>query len=380
MALKGTLRDFSVADIFQLIGQQQKSGSLYVSSKEKEAHIVFDKGRVILSTFRKSEEDLLLGTLMLNAQIIDEKTLNTAVEKQKSTRKSLGDILISLEAITPEILSEFVLLQTKEVLFRLFQWKDGLYEFVSEEIRYNPDIIKSQSAEAILMDCFRMLDEWPGVKRKIVSRQSVFRSLVDITELTESPTKKEEPSSKDKTKELSPDEKKVLKLLDGQRTIQDVIHLCRLGTFDTCRTITQLMDRGSIIKVTQLSNSRRETVIIAHPETLKTWLTSSYQPLLVLFAVATLLPLLAVGVKSHWSHRFGLYQNQLGRAYSAEISFQTIQKQNELKRIEALLELWRIEKGRYPGTIKEINPSLAPDWDYKSTEGHRGYLLKQKTL
>jgi hypothetical protein len=63
MALQGTLKDFSIADIFQLIGQQGKSGSLIIVSDEKETHIVFDKGSVVLARFNKGHDELKLGGL-----------------------------------------------------------------------------------------------------------------------------------------------------------------------------------------------------------------------------------------------------------------------------------------------------------------------------
>ena len=51
MALKGTLKDFSIADIFQLIGQQQKTGSLYITHEEQISHVMFDQGNVVIARF-----------------------------------------------------------------------------------------------------------------------------------------------------------------------------------------------------------------------------------------------------------------------------------------------------------------------------------------
>ena len=41
MALEGTLRDFSLADIFQLIGLQRKTGVLTLRSKEDTVTVTF---------------------------------------------------------------------------------------------------------------------------------------------------------------------------------------------------------------------------------------------------------------------------------------------------------------------------------------------------
>jgi len=39
MALTGTLKDFGIAEILQLIGQQAKSGILHLKNKQDEIHI-----------------------------------------------------------------------------------------------------------------------------------------------------------------------------------------------------------------------------------------------------------------------------------------------------------------------------------------------------
>jgi hypothetical protein len=47
MALEGTLRDFSLADIFQLIGLQRKTGVLTLRGTEDVVIISFQEGRVV---------------------------------------------------------------------------------------------------------------------------------------------------------------------------------------------------------------------------------------------------------------------------------------------------------------------------------------------
>ena len=48
-ALQGNLKDFGIADVFQLIGQQRKSGTLEFSSRVKRVEILFDRGAVLFA-------------------------------------------------------------------------------------------------------------------------------------------------------------------------------------------------------------------------------------------------------------------------------------------------------------------------------------------
>jgi hypothetical protein len=373
MALKGTLRDFSVADIFQLIGQQQKSGSLFIRTKEKEAHIVFDAGKLVLGTFRKSDPEFLLGTMLLRAGVITSDQLNQAIANQKSSLRSLGDILMSIGALQAPALGEFVALQLKEILFRLFQWKDGLYEFIPEQIRYNKAIIKPQSAEGALMDCFRMLDEWPAISRKIVSTEAVFRSLVDPLDLTDDVG----TDGGEKESALTEEDRKILRFFDGHRSLQEVIYLSRLGTFDTCRIAAGLLDRGLALKTDHLSSTRVARSSPSKPEGISSWLAWSYRFLLVVFALSVLLPVVALGVRSAWSDRYGETNPAMGRIHRESLTLSSLRRDSDRKILANALELARMEEGEYPRSLDELGlGSFTSGWEYardgnnyKLTEG-----------
>ena len=55
MALSGTLKDFGIADIFQLIGQQQKTGVLHLTDRDEEVHVAI--GRGLCPRLRAEEDD-----------------------------------------------------------------------------------------------------------------------------------------------------------------------------------------------------------------------------------------------------------------------------------------------------------------------------------
>src|SRR3954469_8029134 len=100
MALKGTLKDFGIADILQLIGQQQKTGVLYIKSKSEEVEVSFVEGNVVraLSKTRRSRE--LLGSMLVGSGLLTQNELDEALDIQKRTLKRLGDILVTEGKVT----------------------------------------------------------------------------------------------------------------------------------------------------------------------------------------------------------------------------------------------------------------------------------------
>ncbi|MCI0672161.1 MAG: DUF4388 domain-containing protein, partial [Myxococcaceae bacterium] len=70
MALQGTLKDFGIADILQLIGQQQKTGTLHLRSRDQEVHLAFREGVIVRaeSTTRRRKD--LIGAMLVRAELI----------------------------------------------------------------------------------------------------------------------------------------------------------------------------------------------------------------------------------------------------------------------------------------------------------------------
>ena len=47
VALRGNVKDFGIAEVFQLIGQQRKTGILELSGQDQQVQLVFDCGAVV---------------------------------------------------------------------------------------------------------------------------------------------------------------------------------------------------------------------------------------------------------------------------------------------------------------------------------------------
>src|ERR671918_683141 len=142
MALEGTLRDFSLADIFQLIGLQRKTG------------------------------------------VLTQDQLNRALEIQKETLQRLGFILTHYGIISAESLRGAIQLQMMQIVYRLFRWKDGDYHFSQETtIEYDRDNVTPISAESILMEGARMIDEWRIIEKRVRSYDMVFRKKLTDQEI-----------------------------------------------------------------------------------------------------------------------------------------------------------------------------------------------------
>ena len=72
MALEGNVRDFSISDIFQLIGLQRKTGELTLKSKDDTVVITFLDGRVVNADSAKFRLESRLGKVLLKRGSLSE--------------------------------------------------------------------------------------------------------------------------------------------------------------------------------------------------------------------------------------------------------------------------------------------------------------------
>src|SRR6185437_10584810 len=114
MALRGTLNDFGIANVFQIIGQQVKDGVLTVETRDEKVKFYFDQGGVVRCEASRRQKAELIGNMLVRGEAITEQQLNDALAKHKSAGKRLGDVLVESNLMTSADLGTFAKLQTSE--------------------------------------------------------------------------------------------------------------------------------------------------------------------------------------------------------------------------------------------------------------------------
>lgn len=263
MALEGAISDFGLADIFQLISLQKKSGELMLNNKELSVAVLFENGMIVAAETANRDEPDRIGRILVRTKKISEKQLKDILKSQKKKEKRLGNILLEAGLINENELKEVLQLQLAETVLQLFSWKEGNYSFNQKEVEFDKDLITPLNTEFILMEGIRMVDEWPLIEKNIPSLKIVFTKAEDS-----SPKKKELKDATglediffvlddESASSLSKDEEKILSLIDGVRDIQEIIDLSKLGHFETCKTLSNFYSNGIIIKVKEKTAAGR---------------------------------------------------------------------------------------------------------------------------
>jgi hypothetical protein len=285
MALEGTLRDFSLPDIFQLIGIQRKTGILTLKSEGDVVTVSFVEGNVVSADSYRKRLDDQLGNVLVKAGHITEAQLQEALKIQKNTLQRLGRVLVEHKFIRLEELKQALQLQVTQIIYRLFRWKDGEYHFSQEEkVDYDRENFIPISAENILMEGVRMVDEWPIIEKRIRSLDLVFRKAeVDLeVEIDEAASLIEEdmdfhlgeeersgkaPVASDSATliRLSREEGRVYNLVDGRLNIHGIVERARMGEFEVCKILYDLLNRNLITEAAAPHSAAAASVRRAAP-------------------------------------------------------------------------------------------------------------------
>jgi hypothetical protein len=362
VALKGTLKDFGIAEILQLIGQQAKSGVLHLESRDDAIHIALADGNVVRaeSAGRKARERL--GTMLVRAELITNEELEYALELQKKSLRRLGDVLVELEFVSKADLREVTALQTTETIYRLFHWKTGTYEFEPGDVEWDGDTVTPLRAESVLMEGFRQVDEWPLIRKRITSLAMTFERLREIEpERGEG----EAPSTGGGRRgkgggefsTLGANERRVHALALPGRTAAKIVDLSRLGEFETCKALLALVNLGYL---GALPPSRRAAAAVgAYAVGWRARLRRGAERTLATLAIAVVLAALVT-----WVDRRAL--SAAGPGGVGDNAAQRFLARYQLDRLRAALEVYRLEHGDYPERLGAlVEAGLASERDLR---------------
>ncbi|HWR97456.1 MAG TPA: DUF4388 domain-containing protein [Candidatus Methanoperedens sp.] len=390
MALEGTFSDFGLADIFQLVGHQKKTGVLTVRGEGgRLVTVSFEKGMVVFADeFQRSETERL-GNVLLRTRRLSQEQLARAMEVQSSTSRRLGHVLIEQGLISQPELRQALQLQVKESVYRLFRWQQGSYHFSPEPVTFDREMYLPVPAELILMEGVRMIDEWPILEKKIPNFQVVFERVAvapakaaartgrpakaDIEELMAMVDDESEPAAAaggaPDADGLGPRERALLALVDGERTVQDIIDVGQLGEFETCKVLYGLLSLGLIRPRPAVGAAR--AVAPAPPPARRAAAAAGAGAREYAILAAAALFVLGAFLFNPWGIVAQGFRARESRRAAAAIADAA-----RLRRVRLALEVYYLEKQAYPPELAKLAESgLLRAGELRAADGS-GFLYR----
>jgi hypothetical protein len=316
MALEGSLKDFGLADILQLIYFQRKTGVLILEGRMDRVRLLFVEGNIVGAESKRRIEANRLGKVLVKKGLISEEDLRAALEEQSGSDRKLGNILVRKGLVERKHIQEILTGQITEAVVQIFGWKQGTYEFTPQAIPVDKDIPLSLDTQHLLMEGLRIIDEWSLIEGKLTLDTIFIKRAEEV-------------------KELSEEEEEILSLVDGESDVSTIIDISGEDDFLVSKTLVSLMEKG-IIEPREVA-----PVVEAPPVEIKKP-TQFYQYLPVLAIVVSLLiSLLTVFL-------------------SRDDIFKRFRASETIEDIRFMMEAYRFEHGSYPVTLDIISKKSDP--------------------
>jgi len=205
MAFRGNIETFFFSSLLQLLTNDRKTGVLHIEKEKDEVDIFIKEGSIVNAISSRSKNRL--GYLLRTKGIITSENLEKCLSISRENGQKLGKVLVENNHITTEDLEKFLNNQVEETIYDLFIWEKGNFEFKESELNTDKQVVTNIDTLGIILEASRRVDEISLLKNNIPDESMVLITNSDI-------------SSTDK---LNEEERPVLDLINGQRTIREIV-------------------------------------------------------------------------------------------------------------------------------------------------------------
>jgi len=248
VALHGNLKDFGLAEVFQLVGQQRKTGVLEIRSGGTTMRLCFAEGAVVSASPDAPGEHAAFGDLLVRCGLLPREEVAEALKESRRSARSLVAVLTDSGRVRSADIEEIEDLLTHESVFQVLRWSRGSFHFDSQPVSHGRPPEKLLGAEQILMDGLRMVDEWQTFAAQVPSGDTVFRRAAPFSVYRQ--------QARGEAQARAAKAERVHQHVDGRLSARRVIDLSRLGTFEGTRALAELRQAG-VIEVAAPGEVRR---------------------------------------------------------------------------------------------------------------------------
>ena len=221
ITLQGTLKFFHLSEILTFINIGQKTGTLNLSQTSREADIYFDTGSVVFAA--SNQEKFRLSAVLVRKHKIDESSWKNIEQLMLQQGEKFGRIAVEQKILTEVELQDYLKIQVSEIIYDCFTWNGGKFTFL-DVMQLPPHAVTiSIDHTNLIMEGARRIDEIGYFSQNLPGKEAVLRTVGD-------PTNNENIN-------LTLEEWKVLFLIDGKRTLEEVCHESSENLLDVYRLL-----------------------------------------------------------------------------------------------------------------------------------------------
>ncbi len=235
MKLQGNISDFPMYEVAQLIAMGRKTGKLNLNGEIERLDIYFVDGEAVFA--RPLSKKDKLGDILVSKGRISVENITNALRLQnlyteRGTNKRLGTILVELGLLPHSALVKFLQNQIEDAIYAILSEDEGTFSFYDEFDLDEEDILVPVNIQKILQESISIVEERKRIKRSIPSISLVCERC--------------KPVEARVNNDLCYLDWKLISLVDGKRTIEEIITASNHPPIDVLKILARLYDQGLI--------------------------------------------------------------------------------------------------------------------------------------
>lgn len=247
MSFAGDLHTFDIFDLLAWVGGRKRSGILAMTRSSTKKRLAFRAGGLQWSNSNDPRETI--GQALVRERHITEEALFTALLKQETDTRKLGEILIGDGLLTEEQLMKTLRSNAEAHLHDLFLWSDGKFDF--DDIN-GP----KETPSDLRIDLRPIMDEgrhrrqkWRQLRVRFPTSEMTFKTMGAGAEVS------------------NPARRQMLTLASEGKTLGAISLEARRPQYDTALLLAGLCDEG-LLEIDHIETGVEETDPVGMIETL----------------------------------------------------------------------------------------------------------------
>jgi len=238
IVLSGDLADFSVSDLLQLLDTTKATGKLSLYSPLMTAEIYFDKGNIYYGSTSKQGKSLLSGEIIEKKMQISKEAFYRAYRTAKRSGIPILRAFVNERILTEDEIMKILGDRTREAVYSSMELDSGNFFFEKMQIPEHLSDIKIRiPASHLILESARRVDERKYAAKMFQDPNMVFIRLMTDVAMEDI--------------NLDDNELRIFSLIDGRRTLNDIINMSGMDENEVKRIIYTLTRAGILKRKTK---------------------------------------------------------------------------------------------------------------------------------
>jgi hypothetical protein len=226
-SFSGRLKALSISDVMEFLRVLSRRGVLVLREGGREVSVQVKDGH--LTALVSNQEGGLLSEFLLRTGGITPAQHQTVAQRERNGERP-ARVLIESGVLTPKGVWEALRKQAQQIMNELFEWERGEFQFKEGQEIPGSSMDLGLPILEVVGEGIRSVRNTSLFAERMPSEQSVFESIPAAERKNSLP--------------LEPHERYVLALVDGERSLAEVVRSSELGRMETLRVVFLLFSTG----------------------------------------------------------------------------------------------------------------------------------------